>query len=386
MSSISEPKKLAQQRFGANAEAYATSKTHAQGKSLQRLIELTQPQPYWRVLDVATGAGHTALAFAPQVAHVIASDITPEMLAQAASLAKERGIKNVTTHIADAEQLPFDDGSFDLVTCRIAPHHFADVQHFVNECERVLKANALLAVDDNVAPEDVEAALTIDEYERLRDPSHVRCLPPSEWRMCFARAGLRVLRDETIEKQIGFDEWCGHQKTPDDVKAVLRDRLLNTTGAARMHLQPLTVDGVLKFSMIEGIFIGQKRSARRSVTSGTKWEKMSGFARAVRMGDHIWVSGTTATDGDGQVVGAGDAAEQTRFALRKIETALAQLGVALKDVVRTRIYVRNMADWEAVARVHGDIFKAIQPANTLVQADLVGDEYLVEVEADAYLG
>ena len=381
-------KNLAQQRFGANAAAYATSKTHAQGKSLQRLIELTQPQPYWRVLDVATGAGHTALAFAPHVREVIASDITPQMLAQAEALAKERGIANVATHIADAEDLPFDDASFDLVTCRIAPHHFADAQCFVDECERVLKPDALLAIDDNIAPEDADAARYIDDYERMRDPSHVRCLPPSAWRRCFARAGLRVLRDETIEKQIGFEEWCGHQKTPLDLMAKLRDILLNADApdAVKAHLKPTLVDDVLYFSMIEGIFIGQKRSARRSVLSGTTWEKMAGYARAVRMGDHIWVSGTTATDADGHVVGAGDVAEQTRFALRKIETALAQLGVGLKDVVRTRIYVRNLADWQAVARVHGDFFKTIQPANTLVQADLVGDEYLVEVEADAYLG
>ncbi len=124
---------------------------------------------------------------------------------------------------------------------------------------------------------------------------------------------------------------------------------------------------------------------RRSVGSGTAWEAMAGYARAVRIGDRILVSGTTATGPDG-VVAAGDAAGQARFALDKIERAIEALGGRLRDVVRTRVYVRRQADWEAVARVHGERFGAIRPANTLVQAGLVGDEYLVEIEAEAVIG
>lgn len=251
---------LSQQIFGANAAAYATSRTHAQGKSLQRLVELTQPQAHWRVLDIATGAGHTALAFAPHVASVIASDITPQMLAQAEKLARERGLTNVEAKIADAAQLPFEAASFDLATSRIAPHHFANVQQFVDECARVLKPGGLLAVDDNIAPEDADAAKYIDDYERLRDPSHVRCLPLSEWRVCFERARLTVLHTETIEKQIGFEEWCGHQKTPPDVMTALREMLLAAPDAAKAQLKSVTEDGVLKFSMVEGIVIGRKSS------------------------------------------------------------------------------------------------------------------------------
>jgi enamine deaminase RidA (YjgF/YER057c/UK114 family) len=125
-------------------------------------------------------------------------------------------------------------------------------------------------------------------------------------------------------------------------------------------------------------------SARRSVDTGTQWERLAGYARAVRCGPLICVSGTTATADDGSVVGV-DAAEQARFVLAKIERALVQLGAALEDVVRTRIYVRDIADWEPVARVHGEVFGAIRPANTLVAAELVGDAYLVEIEADAWL-
>ena len=124
---------------------------------------------------------------------------------------------------------------------------------------------------------------------------------------------------------------------------------------------------------------------RATVSSGTHWESIAGFARAVRIGERILVSGTTATDSKG-VVGAGDPAAQTRYILDKIEAAIGELGGTLRDVVSTRVYVRHIEDWEQIARVHGDYFRAIRPANTLVQAQLVGDEYLVEIEAEAVIG
>ncbi|NJN99502.1 MAG: RidA family protein [Anaerolineales bacterium] len=124
---------------------------------------------------------------------------------------------------------------------------------------------------------------------------------------------------------------------------------------------------------------------RTSVGSGAHWEDLAGYARAVRVGDRILVSGTTATGPDG-VVGAGDPAAQTRYILDKIEKAIVQLGGSLSDVVRTRVYVRRVADWEPVALVHGERFGSIRPANTLVQAQLIGDEYLVEIEAEAIVG
>ena len=126
-------------------------------------------------------------------------------------------------------------------------------------------------------------------------------------------------------------------------------------------------------------------NGRTLCLSGTPWEDVAGFARAVRQGRRVLVSGTTATMGD-RVIGGSDPAAQTHFVIDKIEGALQSLGATLADVVRTRVYVRNIADWEAVARVHGARFGAIQPANTLVAAALVGDEYLVEMEAEAEVG
>ena len=123
---------------------------------------------------------------------------------------------------------------------------------------------------------------------------------------------------------------------------------------------------------------------RQRVSSGTEWEQVVGFSRAVRVDRFIYVSGTTATNEHGQVVGAGDVAAQTEYIIQKIGRALAEAGASLADVVRTRIYVLNAGDWEAVGRVHGRYFADTRPANTLVEVSrLVGDEYLVEIEADA---
>ncbi|GAB4551321.1 MAG: RidA family protein [Anaerolineae bacterium] len=126
--------------------------------------------------------------------------------------------------------------------------------------------------------------------------------------------------------------------------------------------------------------------ARQNISSGTTWEASAGYSRAVRMGNLIWVSGTTAADENTQPVAVGDAYGQTMYIFRKIERALHQAGATLKDVVRTRTYITNGEDTEAVSRAHGEIFGEIRPANTLiVVAALVGTEYLVEIEVDAYL-
>lgn len=125
--------------------------------------------------------------------------------------------------------------------------------------------------------------------------------------------------------------------------------------------------------------------SKQSFSSGTKFEEIAGYSRAVRIGDRILVSGTTATGPDG-LVGGDDPAAQARYALDKIEHAIKQLGGRLEDVVRTRIYVSDSANWEAIARVHGERFGNIRPVNTLVEAKLVGPQYLVEIEAEAVIG
>ncbi len=124
---------------------------------------------------------------------------------------------------------------------------------------------------------------------------------------------------------------------------------------------------------------------RQQISSGTPWEALAGYARAVRVGGAVYVAGTTAADADGVVQHPGDAAAQTRYIIRKIEAALAEAGARLTDVVRTRIYVRDIADWEAVARAHGELLGAVRPATTLVGAPLIDPAMLVEIEAEAVI-
>jgi enamine deaminase RidA (YjgF/YER057c/UK114 family) len=123
---------------------------------------------------------------------------------------------------------------------------------------------------------------------------------------------------------------------------------------------------------------------RQTVASDTEWEPVVGYARTVRVGPHVNVSGTTATDANGEVVGAGDAAAQTRQALRNIERALGEAGAQLDDVVRTRLYVTDIDDWQTVGRVHGEFFSAIRPATSMVEVRrLIDERMLVEIEAFA---
>jgi ubiquinone/menaquinone biosynthesis C-methylase UbiE len=261
-------KSLAQQRFGKAAADYATSEVHAKGASLKRLVELTEPKPHWRVLDVATGAGHTTLAFAPHVAKVTATDITEEMLAETRKLAKARGLTNVKTLSAKAEDLPFPDASFDLVVCRLAAHHFDSVKGFAAEAYRVLMPGGMIGIVDTIAPDasivpgrtegDLRRLTAeFEAFKKLADPSHKRCLGLIEWESVLSGAGFDILHRECLDKEMVFGPWADRMRASSVKRTRLREMLL--AEPLRSFVASRDTGSGPDFTLKEGIILGHKR-------------------------------------------------------------------------------------------------------------------------------
>lgn len=207
-----------QESFGPTAQAYGTSAIHNNLTELATLVQIVSPRSTDSLLDVATGAGNTALAFAPFCAKVVALDITPQMTAEVERRSAEAGLKNLTTSLSDGALLPFADHEFDIVTNRLALHHFANVPEAMIEAHRVLKPGGKLLISDNYSPEDDLLAQNLDELERLRDPSHHWSLKISQWKQVLSEAGFYIdtfqERDEWSNVRMDFQEWMDRIRTP----------------------------------------------------------------------------------------------------------------------------------------------------------------------------
>jgi ubiquinone/menaquinone biosynthesis C-methylase UbiE len=231
-------------QYGSVGDAYVRSAGHAGGNDLARLLEVVNPHISERMLDIATGGGHVAKTFAPRVAEVVASDLTPSMLSTAETFLTGLGLTNVTYAIADAEDLPFPDDSFDIVTCRIAPHHFPNPDRFVDEVARVLRPNGRFGLIDSVVP-DGELGAVFNQFELARDPSHVRSLTIQEWTALLGASGLLVELVEFYPKRHDFVDWTSRSGVLDADRSQVARILLEAGEAAAQTFLVEIEDGVL---------------------------------------------------------------------------------------------------------------------------------------------
>jgi SAM-dependent methyltransferase len=229
---------VVRQRFGRAAEGYVESATHRAPDELDTIVRFAEPQLTDVALDIATGGGHTALALAPHVARVIATDITGEMLEAARTHVGGSGASNVEYRLADAEVLPFADASFEIVTCRIAAHHFPHPRSFVSEAARVLRTGGRLVLQDQVVPADPDAARVVNEFEALRDPSHAQALSEPEWLALLSGAGLEIGEVEHVLKPHGFVGWCSLQSCAPATVERLVDLLAGASESVRAWMDP----------------------------------------------------------------------------------------------------------------------------------------------------
>jgi ubiquinone/menaquinone biosynthesis C-methylase UbiE len=231
-------------RWEKAADAYATGE-HKSGRELQLVVELAAPNGTERVLDIGTGAGHTALALAPRVSDVVLTDPVEAMLATARRLFQEAGLTNAQFVRTGAEQLPFPKASCDIVTTRLAAHHFDDVAQAMREVARVLRPGGVFIFIDTLAPADRESATYQDEVETLRDPTHRRIYTQREWIAFCEEAGLRVEKTEVVRKAHDFEPWL--ERGGEDAATLerVRTRFLEAPASAVHDLEIVIRDGTV---------------------------------------------------------------------------------------------------------------------------------------------
>lgn len=202
-----------QHNFGTNASNYRYSSVHNNPEDLDRMVELLKPQPQDKVLDVATGAGHTAIKLAGYAKQVTAIDITREMLLEAKKQEDENGINNIEFIIEDVHHMKFPDNTFDIVVCRLAAHHFSDIKKALKEMCRVLKPSGKLYILDCSTADGVESEEMFNKIEMLRDDSHVYSYSPHIWAELLEKLPLTVEKTNFYKLRYELPQWFDRMKT-----------------------------------------------------------------------------------------------------------------------------------------------------------------------------
>ena len=251
---------LAQQMFGSQAPVYATSQVHVSDASLEAIIRLAAPGPYAWTVDLGTGAGFTAFAMTQSSMRVVASDLTRPMLQETRRIGRERQLSNLMLCHNAAEHLPFADDSLDLVTCRVAGHHFADFELALDEIHRVLKVGGSLVMADSVAPEDEAVADWLNDVELRRDFRHINDRKVSVIEGMLAARELEIVARENVRVYLQFNNWVARTVTPDEEVITLRRDFLEGSPEVReaFEIEP-TADGDIDFSWPCLIFRAVKR-------------------------------------------------------------------------------------------------------------------------------
>jgi ubiquinone/menaquinone biosynthesis C-methylase UbiE len=227
-------------QFSKTAQAYVSSAIHAKGDELKLLLELAGDVTNKKVLDVATGGGHTALAFAKAGVRVTATDLTPAMLETAKTFMVEQGVDSVIFQEASAESLPFEHQSFDIVT------HFAEPKKFVEEVARVLKSDGLFLLVDNISPADSTLAEIMNTIEKTRDPSHVWAYSIPTWLNWLTEAGLELHHLTRFKRSKNYAYWTSYAQTPEKVIGELEQYVLSLPKARQKYFELTVKEGRLE--------------------------------------------------------------------------------------------------------------------------------------------
>jgi ubiquinone/menaquinone biosynthesis C-methylase UbiE len=255
-------KDLVREEFTRQASEYAQAAVIRDEAHIERLVRVVNPATDARVLEVATGPGYIAMAFARQTREAVGVDLTEAPLQIAEQKRLERGLDNVSFRVADAENLPFADGEFDVVVCRFAVHHFENPRCVLGEMARVCRTGGTVAVEDMIASEHRAHAEFHNRFERLRDTSHARAFPMSELLQMLADCGLEIERFESAGLKNPVERWLSASYTPperaDEVRAMIERDLIEDLSGTR----PMRVDGELFFTHHAAIVVARKLKPR----------------------------------------------------------------------------------------------------------------------------